>query len=91
MGNKDLNTLKTHDIPNKNIKKVRASNSPTSPEYVQLCSYKLIIESSTNDFQGMIVNEVLRPVQPNELREGLMLAAFLQLGWSKREHAGHVD
>ena len=32
----------------------------------------------------MIVNEVLRPVQPNELREGLMLAAFLQLGWSKQ-------
>jgi len=28
---------------------------------------------------SMIVNEVLRPVQPNELREGLMLAAFLAM------------
>ena len=29
---------------------------------------------------GMIVNEVLRPVQPNALREALMCAAFLQPG-----------
>ena len=32
---------------------------------------------------GMIVNEILRPVQPNVLREALMCAAFLQLGWER--------